>query len=195
MANPLVNVKDVIKNFYEQFIDNTNIDSPFKPNQGVVFSIHLSHIHHGYNKDGSEHFDGWEGSSMSIVYILITANKNVFYANHKDEKGQIVLDYNLIPASKWVNTSNHDSCWHTDGFSQLSQDDFKIYEEANKNVPLEFRPSYNEACKHIQLGHGICNSKLVKFIEVEFGGPDKTYPNRHTLKFIKPMEGFKLTLV
>lgn len=43
-----------------------------------------------------------------------------------------------IPVSEWINTSNHDSCWNSDGFSFISNEYFKMCKEINPNIAPKF---------------------------------------------------------
>ena len=69
------------------------------------------------------HKNLWENA-----IVLFTGNTSVFYAigkeTHKTSLNEI----------QWINSSNHDSCWNTDGLNWIDQLYFKMCQEADPNT-------------------------------------------------------------
>jgi len=63
------------------------------------------------------------------IFMLFTGNTSVFYAHSS------VGTIETIPNDSWVNTSNHDSCWRSDGFVFLHQIQEDLCRRVNPNVP------------------------------------------------------------
>lgn len=59
--------------------------------------------------------------------ILFCGNVNVFIAH----TGSAYVRCEDIPLDRWVNTSNHDSCWATDGLQFLTQAYFEMCKEVD----------------------------------------------------------------
>ncbi|MFA7628591.1 MAG: hypothetical protein WCY37_04290 [Candidatus Dojkabacteria bacterium] len=64
----------------------------------------------------------------SHLFIAICGNSNVFVAHTYKWRWQD------IPISGWRNTSNHDSCWRTDGLRLISEVYFDAARVMNPNV-------------------------------------------------------------
>jgi hypothetical protein len=75
--------------------------------------------------------------------------------------------WDQIPVEQYYNTSNHDSCWRTDGMRELSTLFFALTDEMNKQIedirmnPLKPR-EFHQYCTLGSLG-----SKPWEFVTVE----------------------------
>lgn len=188
MSSPYTDVKHVLANFFDQFIDpwGSSNQSPFTQNQGVLFTVQLDHEYHG-----KEHGNG---CIHVHCHIIITSNKNVFFACEEDAKGLPIMDWRKIPVDNWYNTSNHDSCWRTDGFRKLYEKDWECFEQAHANVPDEHKPSYNNAHQFNRIGTGIAAHKFVNFVEIEHEALDSRNSYHRKITSIKELKA-KLVLV
>lgn len=195
MSHPNTSIDSVIQAFFEQFVDSWGCgsNSPFENNQGAVFTVQLDHEHFGYEDDGNTHHPEWEGRCIKFAHIIITAGKNVFYACEKDKDERSIMNWEQIPVDKWINTSNHSSCWRSDGFRELVKDDFKAYEEAHKNVPEDIKPCYDNSHKYNRLAIGLGIHKLVNFVEVEHDAVDHSNSYHRKVVSLKKLKA-KLTL-
>lgn len=61
------------------------------------------------------------------IFILFCGNTNVFYAY----KASSAFYPSWIPLSSWKNSSNHDSCWRSDGLSFIINDYFQMCWQVN----------------------------------------------------------------
>lgn len=64
-----------------------------------------------------------------LVYMIFCGNVSAFYTDKIWTKDDIKKDVTQIPTSDWINTSNHDSCWTSDGMKLLERDFFDMCEE------------------------------------------------------------------
>ena len=71
------------------------------------------------------------------VYVMYAGRHSIFYAHAYDEEGGH-RRLNEVPVDEWYNTSNHDSCWRSDGFSFLNTLYFDMTKIVNDNkAPIE----------------------------------------------------------
>jgi hypothetical protein len=63
------------------------------------------------------------------VHMIFFGNTSVFYVVDKDRKF-----FGIPPAEKFINSSNHDSCWRSDGFQFLHNLYFEMCETVNEKV-------------------------------------------------------------
>ncbi len=71
------------------------------------------------------------------LMMLFVGNTSVFYTTKYN------LDIKKISNKSWINTSNHDSCWRSDGFSFLHEIQMKMCKNVNPNIaPIKL---YTEA--------------------------------------------------
>ena len=99
------------------------------------------------NKDGTTTFRGLlfdieiEGKGRSkcgdieyyrdACYMMFCSGVSVFWTEAADEEGD-KIEWEDIDTSKWKNTSNHDSCWRTDGFTELNKQYYSVLEALEK---------------------------------------------------------------
>lgn len=63
------------------------------------------------------------------VHMIFFGNTSVFFHADKDRKC-----YGIPAPELFVNTSNHDSCWRSDGFRKLHELYFAMCEEINPKI-------------------------------------------------------------
>jgi hypothetical protein len=68
------------------------------------------------------------------VYVMYAGRHSIFYAHARDSDGYH-RNFNAVPVEEWENTSNHDSCWRSDGFSFLTKTYFNMAKSANNDKP------------------------------------------------------------
>lgn len=117
----------------------------------MKFKVHIQMENYGYEKDGHTHHPEWEKCFLRDVHIIVTARHNVFAAVMSGHR------YNLV-SSDYQNTSNHDSCWRTDGLRIIQDTLFKGYEECFDSMPEEHRPAPIMTSPYLQLGEGFMGS-------------------------------------
>ena len=94
----------------------------------VGFKINLRSQWQGGNNLGPE--------IVQTIYMVFTGNTSVFYCSPYDDNGnKEYWHIEDVPSERWINTSNHDSCWRSDGFSFLFNLRMQMCKLANSKVP------------------------------------------------------------
>ena len=75
---------------------------------------------------------GEEYRRSALVHTVFTANTSVFYHTSREHKRW----QEVIPES-WANTSNHDSCWRTDGLRGLHLLETTFGKEMNEEIKAD----------------------------------------------------------
>jgi hypothetical protein len=88
---------------------------------GLVVTLDLRMFHFGLN--------GEEYRRSALVHTVFTANTSVFYTTSFD-----FARWDQIIPESWANTSNHDSCWRTDGLRGLHLLDNTMAKEMNAEI-------------------------------------------------------------
>jgi hypothetical protein len=78
------------------------------------------------NVQANDYTDEDTKSIGDSIFMLFHSNTSVYYVSRYDEKGKYVRRIDEINVDEWENTSNHDSCWRSDGFQFLSDLYFKV---------------------------------------------------------------------
>ena len=82
--------------------------------------------------------DDWNSEDRKTAYksfyVMFCGNTSVFYAMKK----MSIYDPLQIPYENWENTSNHDSCWRSDGLQFINSMYFDMCKEVNpEKAPIE----------------------------------------------------------
>jgi len=123
---------DIICDFVDLLLDRktrpTFADDNYstKTAPGIILSMQCSISTY----DSDETID-----SNRIIWMLFTGNTSVFVADNLGEHRWGT--FNSIPTSTWINSSNHDSCWRSDGFRPLRDAYFEMCEEINQQRETE----------------------------------------------------------
>lgn len=70
-------------------------------------------------------------------YMLFCGNVSVFYVKIDLTENWIHSPID-IPIKNWVNSSNHDSCWNSDGFCFISEVYFKMCKKISPDLAPKF---------------------------------------------------------
>lgn len=92
-----------------------------KTRPGLLVSLDLRLSHYALSQE--------EYHRSAMAYVVLTGNTSVFVATTTDH-----TRWNELPGNAWANTSNHDSCWRSDGFRFLSTMYFNMCEEMNLEI-------------------------------------------------------------
>lgn len=82
--------------------------------------------------------------AFDAYYILFTDGVSVYYASQFNDEGKRRM-WNEVAPEEWVNTSNHDSCWRSDGLSWIS----KLYFDMCKHVNDDVAPATLESTARV----------------------------------------------
>jgi len=98
--------------------------------KGMIFEVQLS-VRDNVLGD----YEATQKSEQNArFYVVFCGNTSVFYANQNDDE-TFRRFLNEIPVDEWVNTSNHDSCWRSDGLSWISTVYFEMCKACNDDLP------------------------------------------------------------
>jgi len=121
----------IIVGLVEQLCNRQILLTAFPENTGLLFTLQIRCENYGYEKDGKTHHPEWESIYNKYLHIIVINCHHVFISESDS------WDYRDSPLESFKNTSNHDSCWKSDGFQLI----FKHYFAAAKNcwdhVPKE----------------------------------------------------------
>lgn len=148
------------------------------PNLAQLFRVNMRVSHSGYVQDNYyKELDRTENAVMSIV---ITGRHRVYVARHADYR-QAIPEVDLF-----VNTSNHDSCWRTDGLQPISDMYFHLAEKvvAGFTGPLRPAPAYLNT--EVYLGDWL-GENPIQFVEIRQGPKRQDNINFDTLLSVTPI--------
>lgn len=146
-------VKNTMITFFEMFIDtyhghcNTDFKNamtgssivarrdwknPEEKEYGVLFTLRINCENFGYEKDGNTFHEDWQHNAVIYVHYIILGSRKVFYAINCSPDAKV---------EEFKNTSNHNSCWSSDGFHDLFNVYMRLYKECweNPNIPEDQR--------------------------------------------------------
>lgn len=131
--------------------------------KGILFGLRYSIRSHEESDDELFTF----GAEQEVA-VLIVAPHSVFFMEVEDR----IFDLTKIPLDKWENTSNHDSCWRSDGLRKLTETYFRLCNKVNEDrVAAGF-----EEVAPVTMNHNVwtrlCNP-LWKPVEVELAKSDQ----------------------
>jgi len=165
--------KNIMINLAEQLVV---YNDDFKMNEGIHFCLKLDVENLGFEKDGNTYHEDWESRKITFVHYIVVNHHSVYMAISKSTD---------IPTPEtFKNTSNHDSCWRSDGFYDLFKIFMKMYDETHKNTPKEHRPSPVSCSYKISLTTKWLSGKVFDFVKIETEHKNNNY-HKNILKIEK----------
>ena len=152
----------------------------------MYFRISFDMQNYGYEKDGNTHRKEWDRRYLRTIHVLITTRHNVFVA--VSETNDV-----YIPLADWVNSSNHDSCWHSDGLDILDQVACNAYEHCFAFMPEEHKPIPRLAHTFVQFSRWHFGHSPFQIVKVK-GEYNKKNDYRWTLTGLERMQ-YKLNII
>lgn len=138
--------KQIISSLVDQFLNRKeyrlNPKNSSIVKEAMVFNLNLS----VYDRKSQNQF-------RTNIKMLFAGNTSVFFTTNNN----IIIED--IPYTDWNNTSNHDSCWRTDGFSFLDNLYFEMCHEINEDIAPIYLGS------EISFGYGNLFEKI--FVEIK----------------------------
>jgi hypothetical protein len=98
---------------------DAGLGHPREPGLLVTLDVRMSH----YALSGDEYH------RAAVVYTVFTSNTSVF--TYTTTLGRDSVRWEDVKPEDWINTSNHDSCWRSDGLQHLSELYFAFATEIN----------------------------------------------------------------
>lgn len=127
----LIEPRDILCGLASQFVvHNRNIASDC----GILMSLRICGDNHGYEKDGSTFHKRWIAHYTKTIHFIVVNPYSVFAAISDR------YDWRSISMDEWKNTSNHASCWRTDGFRDIFPETMKAYHVCYDHIPEKHRP-------------------------------------------------------
>lgn len=180
-----MDVETYIVGLYQQMLESGALDWD-KPNLALRFNIKIAVSHNGYLKDGNTYVEAYDKREVIYFSIIVTARHRVYVASSTEN-----CRFEFEPKD-FVNTSNHDSCWKSDGLSELTRGYFYMCGEVVKNWPEGTAPAPIELNTRIQVGDWLGHNPI-QFVTVTFGPKRKDNDYFNSLEKIDKLN-FKITL-
>lgn len=150
---------NIINGLYEQLVHR---NKNFSRNEGIYFCCQLDCECHGYEKDGNTQHQEWRGREIKDFHIIII-NPHTVFTCISDANDHI---FEIPSPEKWINKSNHDSCWRDVSHKELTDLMFHCHDEAYKNCPKELRPETKSQGVSFSLRTSVCGP-IFKYVKVE----------------------------
>lgn len=160
-----------------------------RPDVAMHFQVRIDVDNHGYENNGNTFHPEWVRSYHRIVHVLVTARHRCYVAVTHG-----VAHVTEVLPSHWVNTSNHDSCWHSDGLQVFHRTFMEAWDHCWSHMPKEHQETPASMHKFCVFGSGFASVKPLSFVTIERAPiPDArdTYFDR--IVSVKPL-GFKIVL-
>ena len=132
----------------------------------LVVSISTSFSHYGFEPDGNTLHEYGERYVQNYCHFLLCGNVHVWaYVGPCSEPMDVPLD-------EWQNTSNHNSCWRSDGMRPLSKLYFDSCDEVQEHLPERLQQAPNDVHHYCTAGRFMGES-VFGFVEITFRQSDQ----------------------
>jgi len=125
----------------------------------MTFFVNLYVTNGGYERDGNTYHPEWERTYRKDLVVIITQYKQVFIGELISRNKYLFVDRRALEHHldqfEFDNTSNHDSCWRSDGLAKIDSILYDGYKHCFEHVPEEHRPSMMEAGLDASLQEGL----------------------------------------
>lgn len=167
----------------------TDNDFVKNPDVALYLTLEVSAENSGYEIDGNTHRPEWCRRFQKEMHFLMTAQCKIFLAI-TDGKWRSLSQ---IPNSAWQNTSNHDSCWRTDGVqSPIVKVMFEAWEHCFSHMPEEhLREKLRSSGVDMELSH---RRGPIRFVRIKHEAIDESNSYHRKITSVKelvPVIGFK----
>lgn len=148
-------------------VEHTSTGELLHRHDALVVSVSANFAHHGFEQDGNTQHEYGERHVRNYCHFLLCGNVHVWvYTGDEPDPMQVPLD-------QWANTSNHDSCWRTDGVrSQLSELYFKSCYEVQEHLPERLQKAPVNVTHYCTVGRFLGEGPFA-FAEIQFKQDDQ----------------------
>lgn len=186
----------VITDLFEQLRDRDKLDilQWDRPDIAMYTCIQINSENHGYEADGNTHHPEWQSRVSRMIHVIITSRNRVYLAitdNHPDYKIE------KLDPSLFKNTSNHSSCWRSDGLDQIdSVIRDSVFETIETTPEGPHRDTFAEGLHGMfnNFGDGFISHEPISIVSVTCGDYVDDNRYRDCLTSIKKMK-VKMVLV
>lgn len=151
------------------------------PDVALYMTLEVCADNHGYEADGNTHRPEWVRHFYKELHFIITSRYNVFLAV-SDKRFSRATDIKL---EEWVNTSNHDSCWRTDGVEgHITKMMFDAWDHCFSHMPEEHQKKGSRS-DGVRIRLMDTAGQVVRFVRVKHEPKDPKDSYRRVLTEIK----------
>lgn len=102
---------------------------------GILIPLEITCDNHGYDKKGKPH-KNWEtvDSRRYLTFIILSSRK--VFVSVTDKYG-----FGIPAPETFENTSNHDTCWRSDGMRPVFKAYMEVYDDCWKHIDAKFAPA------------------------------------------------------
>ena len=109
-----------------------------KADTGVLFSFEVQGYNDGFENDGDTRHEDWVRDERVFVYVLAVRPHNIFISIRTWEQERDTRP-DLPPMDTFENTSEHDSCWRSDGLNKVWGICAELADAARAPTPKEHK--------------------------------------------------------
>lgn len=160
----LITAESIIHTAWDEVFRGDLIPDPYRSGLGLLFNVEINIDNHGYEQDGSTHHADWERSFYRSLLFVVTARHEVFLRT-RNHPG-MSTDEPHGATGLWQNTSNHDSCWRSDGLRPVWETLCEGHAHCWAHVPEPHQASMNTMHTHCHVNTGPFSRGLIHLVRV-----------------------------
>jgi hypothetical protein len=183
MSLETVSVESIIIGVWEQMFGHNGLLQDQRRELATRSVVTFSISNYGYERDGSTHRPEWVRHFYRDLEIVVTGQHQVFIRE---------LAMTGLPVSDWVNTSNHDSCWRTDGLQLIWETLREGWSQCWSHVPQPHQQTMREMHRSVRFNEWPGCLALLARVQTEFD-PLCSSGYRRRLTQYQPVE-FQITV-
>lgn len=119
-------IPSLVESVLDRSVSPTYNDDRSTTHNGVVLGIEMT-LSRPWGDDESK-----RSERHATVFLMFYGNTSVWFA--APEGDERWFSWREIPLDRWENTSNHDSCWRSDGLRCLTNLYFEMSSDIDENI-------------------------------------------------------------
>lgn len=149
----IIKAENIIIAQYDQFFGyDAVVENAYYTDLALYFEVEISIENFGFERDGNTHHEDWARAFHRSVKIVVTAKHEVFVK---------------VGDGDWENTSNHSSCWRSDGLRVIWETMHEGWKYCWEHVPEEHQNSPAEMHRFCTINGGCFSKGAVRFMRVK----------------------------
>jgi hypothetical protein len=182
----IISAEKLIYTAWHQVFDRDGLLG-LRDDLALQFDVRISIANNGYELDGNTHHSDWEREFFRLLTVVVTGRHQVFVRSRTVLTGSDGQDQPPLDTS-WENTSNHDSCWYTDGLRPIWDSMSEGWKHCWDHVPRPHQRSMG-SMHHYCTINDRRDSGLIQLVRVEVEtDPDCPSNYRKLLKSVAPVQ-------